>query len=454
MVRSIRARVGVALSFGLLLMGARAAPASAAVHVRWVDNDSKSGDGPRACDTAHFHTIQAAIDASGPGDTIHVCPGKYAEQLDITTPGLTIVSTPMRAATIVAPAGADLEALVGIESDHVSFNGFKMVIPSDSSDAPGCSPVFAAIWALGVDESIVGNAINAKGDLSLSGDCGYYYGIVVATIDESAGGTWGADTSYIAHNRVTDFKAGGILLAGDRSARIYRNAIRFIHQNDPATCLLTPVLGVRNAENLLFPCDPPAPVKAPDVMGVGVPFDNVGIGDLQGLADLRGNSVYSIFDLSVCEGGPCTDFLGVGVGMFAATPGSDVRNTNVTNTFIGVAVSDSSSIGPCVSACALPPAPGGVQVSGNRSNEGYIGVLADSSNGVYYANRAHLNIEGAIADMGGNTFISNDFRYNYDYDCDDETTGGTGTDGTDNDWSAPNFGLDNNPSDICIQIGI
>ena len=59
MFRSVIARTGVALSLSALVLGALAAPASAAVHTRWVDNDSKAGDGPTACDTASFHTIQA-----------------------------------------------------------------------------------------------------------------------------------------------------------------------------------------------------------------------------------------------------------------------------------------------------------------------------------------------------------------------------------------------------------
>ena len=46
----------------------------------WVDNTPLNGD----CPQATFTTIQAAVNASGPNDTIKVCPGTYTEQVQIT----------------------------------------------------------------------------------------------------------------------------------------------------------------------------------------------------------------------------------------------------------------------------------------------------------------------------------------------------------------------------------
>src|SRR5207245_7373758 len=45
----------------------------------WVDNTPLDGD----CPQATFTTIQAAVNASGPNDTIKVCPGTYTEQVQI-----------------------------------------------------------------------------------------------------------------------------------------------------------------------------------------------------------------------------------------------------------------------------------------------------------------------------------------------------------------------------------
>src|SRR4051794_2689065 len=319
MFRSVLARAGVALSLSTIVLGALAAPTSAAVHTHWVDDDHTAGDGPAACDSATFHTIQGAINASHAGDKVFVCPGTYPEQLDITVPNLTVQANPTRTAKIVEPAAVAGPVQVAIESDGVKFTGFRISVPAsstDSADSANCGSLEAAIFATGQNEEITSNTIKATGDDTLSGDCGYYYGIIVATMTESSGGVYGPDTSYIAHNRVVDFKEGGILVAGDRSARIYSNNVRFVHQNDPATCLLTPVLGVQPTENLLFPCSEPLAVNPPPIMGDVPIFQGIGIGSIMALADIRANTVYSIFDLAVCVAGPCTAFLGEGVATF------------------------------------------------------------------------------------------------------------------------------------------
>lgn len=55
--------------------------------------------------SAHFSTIQAAVNAAPPGSTVLVCPGSYAEQVEITKP-LTlkgVASGNMGAAIVVPP---------------------------------------------------------------------------------------------------------------------------------------------------------------------------------------------------------------------------------------------------------------------------------------------------------------------------------------------------------------
>jgi Right handed beta helix region len=64
--------------------------------------------GPPACRPSlpHFSTIQSAIDASGMGDTVLVCPGNYQEQLTIAIP-LNLEGIPyqgLAAVVITAPA--------------------------------------------------------------------------------------------------------------------------------------------------------------------------------------------------------------------------------------------------------------------------------------------------------------------------------------------------------------
>jgi len=57
---------------------------------RVVDDDGKAAVGDCDATVSTYSTIQAAINAASPGDTVFVCPGTYAEQVTIRTPGVTL----------------------------------------------------------------------------------------------------------------------------------------------------------------------------------------------------------------------------------------------------------------------------------------------------------------------------------------------------------------------------
>jgi hypothetical protein len=446
-------------------MSAAVSPAAAVSHTRWVDNNTKSG-GPAACNNANFNTIQDAIDASSPWDKVYVCPGDYQEQITIDVRGLEVRSIPALGARIWAPATVTdillgLNAEVFIPARDVLFVGFwikfndGLVGPFLHQNLIGeCEMVDAAIWAPAPHVTIKAVHIKTVGDNTLSGDCGYLFGIVLADAGPSdSGGAWGPDTSLVWRNWVKDFKEGGILVGGDRSVRVFNNNVRYVHYYDPATCNLVPVLGVNPSAD--FPCiSPPFAVNTSPLDGIFT--ETAGIVDEGALVDFRANTVYSTLDTSIPEETPQLSFLAAGIVLAGATDGSKMRSNLVDNVFFGIVVTDGPFIP--IPVQPKPEAPDGAAVSGNRVSESFFGFFVDASDGYYYANRAHLNIEGTVVLNGsaGNTFDHNDFRYNADLDCDDESTGGTGDLGTDNYWfsDGPNLGFDQYPDGICFPFFI
>jgi parallel beta-helix repeat protein len=103
----------------------------------WVDNTPLSGD----CPQATFVSIQAAVNASGPNDTVKVCPGTYMEQVTIAGPGhdgLRLESLTPLGATIQFPATTSTNhQLIDVsDSDGVTIRGFVISGPFNSL---GCS---------------------------------------------------------------------------------------------------------------------------------------------------------------------------------------------------------------------------------------------------------------------------------------------------------------------------
>jgi hypothetical protein len=110
-----------------------ASPAFAAE--RTVDDDAAE------CPAAEFTSIQAAVTAADPGDTIRVCAGVYQEQVRIPAgkDGLKLFSTPKQAAVIKAPAAmtdpGDIVYVAGARD--VSIDRF--VISGPLPDSQFCS---------------------------------------------------------------------------------------------------------------------------------------------------------------------------------------------------------------------------------------------------------------------------------------------------------------------------
>jgi hypothetical protein len=382
--------------------------------------------------------------------------------------GLHIESVNYRKARLMPPTNGYTGApfLVTIEARDVDFWNFRINIPAGpieptinagggAGGGPLCEVTYAAILGISPNLDIRGNYIRGTGENTYSGACGLGYGIVLAgaptlgVIPDVSG----PNVSSVSHNRVLDFKFGGILTEGDDvQARIVRNAIRFIHEDDPASCVLVPVTGVQGGIPELE-----CTIVENNTGLNGFLAESGGIIVEGSLVEIRANTVYSTFDVALFgpvlgvpgPGGPAV--LGTGIVLFQADPDSTVRNNTVTNTEFGIFVED----GFFLQVDEPADNPDGVQVTGNRSNDNVVGLFVVGSDGVYYANRARTNFAGIVVEAGeDNLFQANDARFNLGIDCLDETTG-TGDSGTANWWTNEtagryNLGENDSPDGICI----
>jgi hypothetical protein len=130
---------GVAgVSVGAPDLTTAASSSSSSGTIFWVDNTPFNGD----CPQATYPTIQSAVNASGPHDTVKVCPGTYPEQVRIAGhnhDGLKLESLTPLAATIKWPTVETFPlALVDFNNvDGVTLRGFTVAGPFTF---PACSP--------------------------------------------------------------------------------------------------------------------------------------------------------------------------------------------------------------------------------------------------------------------------------------------------------------------------
>ncbi len=197
------------------------------------------GHGSPQCMSAHYSTIQSAVNAAAPGSKIIVCPGTYDEGVVIgkrvSLIGYWATIDASSSATgngvqIVGPGGSGT-TLAGFRIVNAKFEGVLVgtapVAPAETEGKPSTEgqPV--------TDVTIAGNTIveDDKGFGSTAGqcfstpeapgDCGEALHLVAVTNSNIVGNT-------VAHN------AGGILLT-DEFGPTSNNTIRFNNSNHNET---------------------------------------------------------------------------------------------------------------------------------------------------------------------------------------------------------------------------
>jgi hypothetical protein len=380
------------LAFGLL------APTAAAAATRFVDDDGHAG--AAGCDAARKapEDIQTAVDASGAGDLILVCPGTYRGLITVSGAarnGLTIRSIRPGRAVIKPPSSPADTVLVTIDgSERVTVRSFRLVFPTGGP----CHHFDTAIYvAPGADDAkVIDDRIRSIGGDTLgdTNGCGYSEGVK----------TKGAPGASIVGNSILDFQSEGISVRGPGGGtKVKDNVVSYRHPGESGSSTST--------------------------YGIEV---SVGAG-----AVVRGNRLVG---LASAKSGSGTPLLYIGVYGAGAGNGLVIRENLVRYQDYGIEVDSEDA---------------GLRIIGNgvRASRTTGMYLFDDGGGVVRDNSVKGSAVNAIEALVGTSAMSihdNDFRGPSDPDCADDSGGGAAGPphyGTQNSWRS-NRGT-GDPAGIC-----
>ena len=163
-----------------------------------------------------LRTISEAIERARPGDTISVSPGEYHETLHLRS-GVSIISTPLHGARIIAPE----VAVLGENIHHARFSGFDIAGPGEVGMRISNSDVEIEDVRI---SGMHGNGLDIEGGKSSFQAC---------VIEQNVGiGIYvhGAASPRIDHNMIVNNGHGsellpGIFIAGSATPHLFGNVI-------------------------------------------------------------------------------------------------------------------------------------------------------------------------------------------------------------------------------------
>jgi nitrous oxidase accessory protein NosD len=161
------------------------------------------------CPTAKFTTIQSAVDAAKPGDTIRVCAGTYVEQVSISKSltirgdnGAIVMPGAVKVNGSDIPSGTPVAAVI-LVANASSVEIDNLIVDGSNNGIAACSPDFKGILFQNTSGAIRHNAVRHIRTPSFPG-CQSGEAIEV----ETASGL--TSTVTIQGNSVWDYQKNGI----------------------------------------------------------------------------------------------------------------------------------------------------------------------------------------------------------------------------------------------------
>ncbi|HEX8500290.1 MAG TPA: thrombospondin type 3 repeat-containing protein [Pyrinomonadaceae bacterium] len=272
--------------FAFVCLGTLGAGPSKAASTLVVDNDNVQ------CPAATYSTIQSAVNAATPGDTIQVCAGTYNESVNIPAAltGLTLngaqAGTPVSGRAFGSPTESTVNGQITVFPTNVTVDGFSVTrsVPAFAA--------FAVVVRPGADAATITNNIIDT----------------VTSPDTTANGT--AQAIYLSN------ESGG---DGPDNVSVTGNRINNVHSNRSAKGVLVGVNGGTNpSQNTLIEGNSITSVVSDTRGAYGVSVANTL--NVSGLV-VRDNT------FSTLTGGGWAH----AVGLEGDTPGAAVENNSFSN---------------------------------------------------------------------------------------------------------------------------
>jgi parallel beta-helix repeat protein len=375
------------------------------------------------CPKANFTSIQAAVNAASPGDTIKVCPDQYNESVTVNKPSLTLVgptNVNLNKCGTVAPGDPTQDAVVTggaspsftLANNNITLSGF--VIQGDTGVGIQTSDAFSGYRITNslVQSNVVGVNFNSGGANQSRVDHNCIRTNSFEGLESEVGNL---SNALVDHNATFQNTSSSLDFTG-AGARAYVTVTQNSSVSDGTGVTLDNSIGSSISQN----------TSQGDGNGIGIGGQNNGL-DVSGnvVQNSGGSGIYFSQGTFVPVYTAANVGLTVSGNTVSGAGGRGIRAVEGAPNLTYSTVSNNSTSGNTLSGIELG--------LGNDNN--YVtnnGADKNGANGIYAA--------GAV----GNTFANNHMNLNVQFDARDDNRPA-------NTWTGNQCTTDSPPGTICGQ---